>query len=114
MAGPIESSGDIEIFCYPGGGGSSRASASYFESVTVGDRMSLVFNPGDHTTPPYGLKIFSPTGKNILDNVLRELPTGQPQSPPPVEFVVSSPGVYRIEIKEIRGRQSGEARLRVA
>jgi hypothetical protein len=36
-----------------------------------------------------------------------------PQSPPPVEFVVSSPGVYRIEIKEIRGRNSGEARLRV-
>jgi len=113
MAGPIESSGDIEIFCYPGSSGSSRASVSWFDQVNVGDRLTLVFNPGDHTTPPYSLKIYSPTGKNIIDNVLRELPTGLPQSPPPVEFVVSSLGVYRIEIKEIRGRNSGEARLRV-
>jgi hypothetical protein len=30
-----------------------------------------------------------------------------------VEFVVSAPGVYRIEIKELRGRQRGEATLRV-
>jgi hypothetical protein len=112
MAGPIESSGDIEIFCYPAGG-TSRGSASYFEAVGVGDKLALVFTPGDGSNPPYSLKIFAPSGKNIIDNVLRDLPTGQPQSPPPVEFVVSAPGVYRIEIKELRGRQRGEATLRV-
>ncbi|MCC6556681.1 MAG: hypothetical protein IT372_27285 [Polyangiaceae bacterium] len=114
MAGPIETSGDIEIYCYPGGGGGTgRVSVSWHEAFSTGDRLALVFNPGDHTTPPYSLKIFSPSGKNIVDTVVRELPTGQPQSPPPIEFVVSAAGMYRIEIKELRGRQKGEARVRV-
>jgi hypothetical protein len=112
MAGPIDSSGEIEIYCYPAGG-TSRSSVSYFDSVGVGDKLALVFNPGDGSTPPYSLKIFAPSGRNIIDNVLRDLPTGQPQSPPPVEFVVSAAGIYRIEIKELRGRQRGEATLRV-
>jgi hypothetical protein len=112
MSALIEMSGEIEIFCYPSGV-SLRQSVPYFDAVTVGDRLWLVFSPGDGASAPFGLKIFSPSGANILDSILRDLPTGLPQSPPPIEFVVSAKGVYRIEIREMRGRQRGEAKVRV-
>jgi hypothetical protein len=112
MAGPIESTGDIEVFCFLSTS-TRRGSVPFFDEITVGDRVSLVFTPGDGTTPPYSLRIVSPTGTSILDILVRDLPTGTPQSAPPVEFVVSSRGVYRIDIRELRGRQRGEARLRV-
>ena len=113
MSTVIESSGEIEIFCYPSIAG-TRNSVPFFDAVTVGDRLSLVFTPGDGASSPYALRVFSPSGANILDTIVRDLPTGTPQSPPPVEFVVSAKGVYRIEIREMRGRQRGEAKLRVS
>jgi hypothetical protein len=113
MSAVIELSGEIEIFCYPSGS-STRSSVPFFDAVGVGDRLSLVFGPTDGASPPYALKIFSPSGANILDKIVRDLPTGTPQSPPPIEFVVSVKGLYRVEIREQRGRQSGEARVRVS
>ena len=113
MSALFEASGEIEIFCYPSGAG-TRASIPFFDAVTIGDRLSMVFTGGDGTTPPYALKVFSPSGANILDSIVRDLPTGTPQSPPPLEFVVSARGVYRIEIREMRGRQRGEAKVRVS
>jgi hypothetical protein len=113
MSALIELSGEIEVFCYPAGQG-TRTSVPFFDAVTVGDRLCLVFTPGDGATSPYSLKIFSPSGNNILDSIVRDLPTGTPQSPPPVEFVVSAKGVYRVEIRETRGRQRGEAKIRVS
>jgi hypothetical protein len=113
MSGPIDSSGDFEVFAHVAGAAHSRSSVPSFDSIGVGDRVSLLFLPGDGSTPPYALKIFSPSGANIVDTIVRELPTGAPQSPPPFEFVVSARGSYRIEIREMRGRQKGEARLRV-
>jgi hypothetical protein len=112
MSGPIESSGDIEIFCHTGGS-TRRGSVPFFDAIEVGDRLSLVFIPNDGSNPPYALKIFSPSGGILLDTLVRDLPTGGPQSPPPVEFVVSSKGTYRVEIREVRGRQRGEAKVRV-
>jgi hypothetical protein len=112
MARAIESTGEIEIFAHPSSA-STRGSVPFFDQFTVGDRVSLVFSPNDGGAPPYTLKIFSPAGANIMDTLVRELPTGGPQSPPAIEFVVSSAGTYRIEIRELRGRQRGEARLRV-
>ncbi len=114
MSALIELSGEIEIFCYPSGSAGTRQSVPFFDSVTVGDRLSLVFTPGDGASAPYALKIFSPSGANILDSIVRDLPTGTPQSPPPIEFVVSAKGVYRVEIREMRGRQRGEASVRVS
>lgn len=114
MAGPIESTGDFEIFAHVAGGANSRSSVPSFDSIGVGDRVALLFLPGDGSTPPYTLKVFSPSGANIIDTILRELPTGAPQSPPPFEFVVSAPGKYRIEIREMRGRQRGDATLKVS
>ncbi len=112
MSALFEPSGEIEIFCYPTGAG-TRSSIPFFDSVTIGDRLSLVFTPGDGSAPPHTLKVFSPSGANILDMIVRDLPTGTPQSPPPIEFVVSAKGVYRVEIREQRGRQRGEVKLRV-
>ena len=116
MSALIEMSGEIEIFCYPSGsaGGSTRQSVPFFDAVTAGDRLSLVFAANDGASAPFALKIFSPSGTNILDSIVRDLPTGLPQSPPPVEFVVSAKGVYRVEIREMRGRQHGEAKVRVS
>ena len=40
------------------------------------------------------------------------LPTGMPQSPPPVQFAVR-PGEYKIVIREMKGKAEGEATLKV-
>jgi len=111
MPGPIESSGDIEIFCHPTHG-ASRGSVPHFEKILAGTRLALLFVPGE-LSPPYALKIFSPSGSIIIDNIVRDAPTGAPQSPPPIEFVVSANVVYRIDVRSTNGRQKGEARIRV-
>jgi hypothetical protein len=79
----------------------------------VGDRVYLVFRAIDDPEPPIGVTIQSPNGQKILERVLRELPTGLPQSAPPVEFVPLLKGLYQIEVKELKGPQRGTAVLRV-
>ncbi|MFO0760663.1 MAG: hypothetical protein U0359_29565 [Byssovorax sp.] len=111
MPGPIESSGDIQVFCHTDAISASRGNA-FFGALTPGDTVYLVFNPDDGTSPPYRLKITSPTGAVLLDQTVRDLPTREPQSPPPISFVLSTTGSYKIEIKEAGGRQSGVATLR--
>jgi hypothetical protein len=113
MSSLIESSGDIEVLCFPSGSAVLKTAIPYFDAIGVGDRIAMVFTPGDGAAPPFSLKIISPTGATILDTILRDLPTGTPQSPPPVEFVVSVKGQYRIEIRELKGRQRGEAKVKV-
>lgn len=108
----IQSSGDIEIFCYPAGS-SGRGSVPFFEKIAVGDRLALLFVPEGTAIPPYSLKVRSPTGATVIDNVVRDAPTGAPQSPPPIEFIVSAKGVYQVEVRAIRGNQRGEARITV-
>jgi len=112
MSGTIESSGDIEIYCHPARS-SNRGTVPFFDRITPGERPSLVFVPSETSIPPYSLKVFSPSGANILDALVRDPPTGAPQSPPPIEFVVSAAGTYRIEIRSLTGRQRGDARIRV-
>jgi hypothetical protein len=112
MSGPIESSGEIEIFCHPVTS-TGRGTVPFFDRITVGDRLQVVFVPNDTAVPPYALKVFSPSGANILDTLVRDAPTGAPQSPAPVEFVVSANGIYRIEVRALHGRQRGEAKVRV-
>jgi hypothetical protein len=100
VARTVENSGDIETFCQT-------------DPVKVGDTVSLIFRADDEATPPFNIRIKSPTGKVIVERVLRELPTGKPQSAPPVTFTASADGEYRIEIKQLYGKQKGEAVLRV-
>ena len=111
MPGSFDSSGDIEIICSKSGAASKHRST--LDGLEVGDRVSLMFVPEEGLTPPYSLKVSSPSGASILDSLLRELPTGESHSPPPIEFIVSLRGKYRIEIKDLKGRQRGEATLNI-
>ncbi|AUX27694.1 hypothetical protein SOCEGT47_082920 [Sorangium cellulosum] len=96
----IENEGDIETI-------------SQTTPVSVGDTVRLVFRAYDEATPPFNIKIRSPSGKVIIERVLRDLPTGKPQSASPVEFSASAAGEYKIEIKQLYGKQKGTAVLRV-
>lgn len=100
MSVTVDNTGDIETICQTA-------------PSTVGDPIRLVFRAYDEATPPFNIKIKGPSGKVILERVLRELPTGQPQSAPPVELSASGPGEYRIEIKQLYGKQKGDAVLHV-
>jgi hypothetical protein len=97
----IDTSGNIETIC----------DASSFK---VGDPISLVFRVLDDSEPPYTVRIKAPDGKVIVERVLRDVPTGKPQSAPPVGFVAGIDGEYTIEIVQLYGKSRGQALLRVA
>lgn len=100
MARTIENSGEIEAVCKA-------------DPVRAGDTVDLVFRSDDDAAPPFTVRIKSPTGKVIVERVLRELPTGKPQSAPPIQFTASASGEYKIEITQLYGKQRGDAVLRV-
>jgi hypothetical protein len=100
VARTIESVGDIETICKT-------------DPAKAGEEIKLVFRAEDDADPPFVLKIKAPSGKVILERVIRDLPTGLPQSAAPVVFTASSGGEYKIEIKQVQGRQKGDAVLRV-
>ncbi|HMY16332.1 MAG TPA: hypothetical protein PKA58_08365 [Polyangium sp.] len=83
------------------------------EPARLGDVIKLVFRAEDDADPPFVVKIKSPSGKVIIERILRELPTGKPQSAPAVEFTASATGAYKVEIKQLQGKQSGTANLNV-
>ncbi|MBI4702068.1 MAG: hypothetical protein HY744_13105 [Deltaproteobacteria bacterium] len=100
MGARIESTGEIETRCDTAG-------------LCAGGTAKLVFRAFDDVSPPFTIKVRAPSGKIILERVIRELPTGRPQSPPPVTFTVSAPGAYKIEVVQIYGSQTGNATLDV-
>lgn len=100
MARTVENTGDIETLCKA-------------DPVRAGDTVSLVFRSDDDAAPPFTVRIKSPSGKVIVERVLRELPTGRPQSAPPIQFTASASGDYKIEIVQLYGKQRGDALLRV-
>ncbi len=100
MARTIESVGDIETICKA-------------DPARAGEEIKLIFRAEEDAEPPFTVKIKSPSGKVIVERVIRDLPTGKPQSAPPVTFTPSSGGEYRVEIKQIRGKLKGDALLRV-
>jgi hypothetical protein len=99
VARTVDNSGDIEAH-------------SQADPVSAGDTVSLTFR-ADDADPPFNVRIKSPSGKVILERVLRELPTGKPQSAPPITFTASAPGDYKIEIWQLYGKQRGDAVLHV-
>ena len=100
MSTTIESTGEIETICQT-------------DDLAPGKTARLVFRAWDDTSPPFTVKVRSPAGKTILERVIRDLPTGRPQSAPPVTFSVSMSGEYKINISELYGDAQGEAILRV-
>jgi hypothetical protein len=102
VSATIESFGDIEIIC------------QQTDGLSAGSTARLVFRAWDETKPPFTVKVKDPTGKAVLDRVIRELPTGEPQSAPPVTFSVLGTGPYIVTIRELYGKLEGEATLRVS
>jgi hypothetical protein len=100
VARTIDSVGDIETICKT-------------DPAKAGEEIKLVFRAEEDAEPPFTIKIKSPMGKVIVERVIRDLPTGRPQSASPVTFTPSSGGEYRVEIKQIRGKLRGEAVLRI-
>lgn len=100
MSATIESTGDIETICQS-------------DDLAPGRTARLVFRAWDDASPPFTIKVRSPTGKTILERVIRDLPTGRPQSAPPVTFSVATSGEYKITVSELYGEAAGEATLRV-
>lgn len=100
MARTVDHTGDIETI-------------SQTDPVTAGDTVKLVFRSDDEPSPPFTVRVKSPSGKVIVERVLRELPTGKPQSAPPISFTVSASGDYKIEIVQLYGKTRGDAVLHV-
>lgn len=100
MAGVIESSGNLETII-----GVSQ--------LKVGDTVKMVFRTLDDSDPPYTVRITSPGGKVIVERVLRDLPTGKPQSAPPIQFTVAQSGEYKVEIWQLYGKSRALATLHV-
>lgn len=100
VASVIDSQGNIESIC------SALA-------VRAGDNVVLTFRTLEESEPPYTVKITSPSGKVVVERVLRELPDGRPQSAPPVQFKPLEVGDYRIDIWQLYGKARGNAFLHV-
>lgn len=100
MANVIESSGSIETICV-------------VSAIHVGDTVRLVFRALDDSEPPYTCKVTSPTGEVILERVLRDLPTGRPQSAPPISFTAVQSGDYRVDVWQLYGKSRGQAAVHV-
>lgn len=103
MASFIDSAGDIDIIVQRD---------ARLGPLGVGDHVALVFRAID-ATPPFDVVVTGPSGTAILKRVIRELPTGEPQGAPPVDFVVSSHGQYVVEIGETKGAQRGRGTFSV-
>ncbi len=97
MPSRLESHGDIEIICLTDDLGPNKMAQIVFRAF--GDAM-----------PPFEISVKSPSGHIILKRVIRELPTGEPQSPPPITFSVQK-GQYEILVAQLRGTAEGQATL---
>jgi hypothetical protein len=103
MAGFIDCSGDIDIIVQRD---------ARLGPLVIGDHVMLVFRAID-ATPPFDVMVTGPSGSTILKRVVRQLPTGEPQGAPPVDFVVASQGQYQVDITETKGAQRGRGTIQV-
>jgi hypothetical protein len=108
-----DSTGDFEIRCYKAEVARTHGGIGAFEPLSAGDNLGVIFIPPDSGPPPYSIQIRSPSGQLIVDRVLRDAPTGGPQSASPVEFVASLAGRYVIVVKRLSGTHRGEATVQV-
>ena len=103
MASFIDSAGDIDIIVQRD---------ARLGPLGIGDHVALVFRAID-ASPPFNVVVTGPSGTTIMKRVIRQLPTGEPQGAPPVDFVVSSDGQYVVEIGETKGAQRGRGTFQV-
>ncbi|MEM1029483.1 MAG: hypothetical protein AAF928_18595 [Myxococcota bacterium] len=99
MSATIDSQGEIEVIANCAELAPNRQAKLHFRLV-------------DLAAPPFQIRVRSPSGKLILERVIRELPTGEPQSPPPITFTVQA-GRYEVDVVQLRGTASGKAHIDV-
>lgn len=104
MPARIDSSGEIETLFHD---------TILHREADVGDKFLLVFRTQGDIDGSVSVIVVSPSGTKIVERVLRDLPTGMPQSAPPVEFIPSAKGTYTVEVREVRGSQRGHATIKV-
>ena len=90
----VQSWGEIETFCEGSG-------------VRPGDRMRVYFRTEEDLSPPFKLRVRGPDGVVIVERVLRELPVGPLHGIPSVDFLVATPGEYKLDIWQIQGATEG-------
>jgi hypothetical protein len=100
MSGKIETHGDIEIICQS------------LAELAPNKLARLIFRTYADCAPPWQVRVRSPSGQTILERVMRELPTGEPQSPPPITFSVQK-GDYEIVVAQLKGDAVGNATITV-
>lgn len=100
MSATIETHGDIEIIC------------SSLSELAPNKMARLIFRTYADASPPWQIRVRSPSGQTILERVMRELPTGEPQSPPAITFSVQK-GVYEIIVAQLKGSAEGRATIKV-
>ena len=99
MSATLDCHGDIEIICNS-------------DELAPNKMARLTFRTVDLPVPPFQIRVKAPSGKLIVERVIRELPTSTPQSPAPVQFAVQQ-GVYQIRIVQLNGTAEGVASLTV-
>ncbi len=97
MPATLETQGDIEIICET-------------TDLAPNKNAKLVFRTWGAAQPPYQIVVRAPSGKVIVKRVIRQLPTGDPQSAPPVSFSVQK-GEYEISVSQLKGGVEGHATL---
>ena len=100
MPATLETQGDIEVICET-------------TDLSPNKNAKVVFRTWGEAQPPYQIKVRAPSGNVILERVIRQLPTGAPQSAPPVSFMVQK-GTYEITVEQLRGKAEGHATLVVS
>ncbi len=99
MPSRLETHGDIEIICLT-------------DDLAPNKMAQIVFRAFGDAMPPFEIMVKAPSGNVIVKRVIRELPTGEPQSPEPIAFAVQK-GDYEIMVNQLRGGAEGQATLTV-
>ena len=94
------SDGDIDVICPK-------------NLTPVGDPVHLAFRCCDPVDPPFSVRVRAPSGKVIVERVLRDELCGRSRGGPALDFWPEVAGDYRIEIKQVYGALRGQATLRV-
>ncbi|RLB66012.1 MAG: hypothetical protein DRI90_00505 [Deltaproteobacteria bacterium] len=95
----LETQGEIEVICET-------------TNLAPNRNAKLVFRTWGDAQPPYQIRVRAPSGKVIVERVIRQLPTVDPQSAPPVSFSVQK-GEYEISVTQLRGGAEGLATLTI-
>ncbi|AKT40086.1 hypothetical protein [Chondromyces crocatus] len=78
-----------------------------------GAPVQLAFQAYDHADPPFSIRIKAPSGKVVVERVVRdEALTGRTRGIS-VDFRPDLAGDYSVEVKQVYGELRGKATLRV-